>query len=264
MTKNIVLFGCPRSGTSLFLELLAELGWNAYFEPGMNFVTDSLLRESRNRNKAWAVKNPIDVAGYRDPGLTCRLRDLHNTVGSDYQLLWVVRHPLDTICSLRKGLANWQHQPIPPGYLRMSDRQVDQRGVGVWKWVNSTGWETAEMAGLKPEILRYEDLLNKPRELIATITELTDAQTPSQMQVDRFVRRLSKQPGVHEAAYQSRWSTRTHSAHMGRWRENMNILQLTYALRELGDLPAKFGYSLPSLAEPAAVWPRPAVTGAGN
>lgn len=244
MTSNVVLFGCPRSGTSLFLEVLGELGWNCYFEPGMDFVTHSLRRESNARKMSWAIKNPIDVGGYRDPGLACRLVDLAAAVDDNYHILWIVRHPLDTICSLRKGLANWQHAPIPPGYLRLSDRQVDQRGVAVWKWVNGAGMQTVGESNMKVSVVRYEDLLIDPRTVVKRIMDITDTQVGGG-QLDRCIRRVSKQPGVHEAAYQSRWSTKTHSAHMGRWRENMNIMQLTYAIRELGNLPEQYGYSLP-------------------
>lgn len=120
MRPNVVLWGCPRSGTSLLLELFEALGWSTYFEPGMDFVTDSLLPEAARRNgRPWAIKNPIDTGGYRTPGLTCHLRDLHRAIGRDYVSVWLVRHPLDTICSLRKGLKEWRHQPLPPGYLSL-------------------------------------------------------------------------------------------------------------------------------------------------
>lgn len=244
MRPNVVLWGCPRSGTSLLLELFEALGWSTYFEPGMDFVTDSLLPEAVSRNnRPWAIKNPIDVGGYRTPGLTCSLRDLRAAVGTNYVSIWLVRHPLDTVCSLRKGLDKWRHQPLPADYLKLSNTRVDERGVGVWMHVNGRGLQAA-----KPDtIVRYEDLLSRPDETIATLAEIVGEAFPRTI-INAYTKRISAVSGVNEAAHQSRW-TMPHGQHAGRWRTDMNFDQVEYAVRTLGSLPADFGYALPVVYE---------------
>lgn len=243
---NVVLWGCPRSGTSLFLEFFEALGYSTYFEPGMDFVTHSLLPEAAARNgRPWAIKNPIDVGGYRTPGLACDVRDLRAALGSDYVSVWLVRHPLDAICSLRKGLNQWHHQPIPPGYLNLSNAQVDERGVGMWLYVNGEG-----RRAVNPDLtVRYEDLIAEPVQEVARIATAIGDTFPATI-TNAFARRVSGTSGVHEAAHQARWIT-PHRNHIGRWREDMNIEQLQYAVTALGSMPADFSYSLPIITETA-------------
>lgn len=242
MRPNVVLWGCPRSGTSLLLELFEALGWSTYFEPGMDFVTDSLLPEAARRNgRPWAIKNPIDTGGYRTPGLTCHLRDLHGAIGNDYLSVWLVRHPLDTICSLRKGLAQWRHQPLPARYLKLSNSRVDERGVATWMYVNGKGYNAA----LPDVIVHYEKLLAEPLRAIEALAFAMGETFPGTI-VNKYVNRISAVSGVHEAAHQSRW-TMPHAEHDGRWRTEMNFDQAEYAIGALGTLPAEFGYLLPSI-----------------
>lgn len=232
---NIVLFGCPRSGTSLFLETFATLGWSTYFEPGMDFVTDALMAEGLSRKQSWVIKNPIDLGGYRTPGLSCNLETLRAAVG-DALIMFVVRHPLDTVCSLRPGLEKWQHQPLPPNWLTLHG---DERGVAIWKWVNDTG-KTA--LGDIP-ILRYEDLLAHTATQVKAIGLHVGLEFPPTV-VNVVARAVSLVPGVREAAHQGRWKT-PHLTHIDRWREGMTVNQAQYACDELRVTARRFGYYLP-------------------
>jgi hypothetical protein len=233
---NIVLFGCPRSGTSLFLETFATLGWSTYFEPGMDFVTDSLMAEGTTRKQSWVIKNPIDLGGYRTPGLSCNLDTLRAAVG-DAKMMWVVRHPLDTVCSLRPGLEKWQHQPLPPSWLRLHG---DARGVEMWRWVNGTG---KAAVGDDVPVLRYEDLLLHASTQVKAIGLHADVEFPQTL-VSAVEKAVSLVPGVREAAHQGRWTT-PHAHHLDRWRDDMTVNQAQYACDELRVVARHFGYYLP-------------------
>lgn len=259
VTRNVVIFGCPRSGTSIFLRLFEVLGWRCYFEPGFDFVVNSLQAD---KSGPWAIKNPIDR--WVTPGLSCNLDDL-DAVTKDKVFIWIVRHPLDTICSLRPGLEKrWAHPPFPRNWARLMGEPVDVRCAALWAWCNGLGYDMISrhhldamflpggpaskpaLAGYKTPLeltIRYEDLIIDPRLAVEQVCSHTDM-LPDPDKVDEFTRTVTKSAGVREMPFQKQWA-RPHHKHVDRWRENMSMTQVKAIRPILEDLPERFGYLMP-------------------
>jgi hypothetical protein len=239
--KNVIIFGCPRSGTSLFLEMFETLGWRTYFEPGMDFVlqhvaTDTIGPNDTKRPDEWAIKNPVDH--YYTPGLTCQLPDLEKAF-PDALKIWIMRHPLDTICSLRPGLEKrWAHQPYPPFWKELMTKPVDVRAAELWAYCNGIGFSS-----LKADLhIKYEDLLAFPERAAREVC-LVAGRPGVEGDIAKFVKRVTNQSGVHEAAHQGQW-TRSHATHIGRWDDEMTFAQYRMVRPIIKDLADKHGYDL--------------------
>ncbi len=96
---NVMILGCGRSGTSIFGELFEHLGPYSYHsEPPFGDIM------------TLAFPGPIAFKVPRKsdrfpppPGLSFPIDALLRKM-PDTRLFWIVRHPLDCICSLRVGI----------------------------------------------------------------------------------------------------------------------------------------------------------------
>jgi len=124
----VMILGCGRSGTSIFGELFDGLGSYIYeSEPPFKQV----LRYPSS--KAIAVKVPTESPDYpADTGLSFPLDQLL-LVHPSTTFFWIVRHPLDAICSLRIGIENdWGHHPRPDDWKAWQNRTLIERCAHRW------------------------------------------------------------------------------------------------------------------------------------
>ena len=98
---HVIILGCGRSGTSIFGELFEDLKpYKYYSEP----YFDELLKSDFARPVA--VKVPRESPGYPPTlGLSFPLDILLQKIPDPKIIYWQVRHPLDTICSLKVGIS---------------------------------------------------------------------------------------------------------------------------------------------------------------
>ena len=103
VNAHVVILGCGRSGTSIFGELFESLRsylGRYHFEPAFD-----QLHTIDFKSGSVAIKVPKVTTGHRmTPGLPFLLEDLLAIVPEPRVIFWQVRHPLDTICSLRPGI----------------------------------------------------------------------------------------------------------------------------------------------------------------
>ena len=107
MSPSVMILGCGRSGTSIFGELFEQLPDYLYrSEPPFTDVIDDDFASPL------AFKIPRESEGFSpDPGLSFPLAALLRK-RPVMRFFWIVRHPLDTVCSLRVGIGkNWGHHP---------------------------------------------------------------------------------------------------------------------------------------------------------
>jgi hypothetical protein len=111
----VMILGCGRSGTSIFGELFEHLPDYQYrSEPAFADVVDA------DYTSPLAFKVPRESEGFSpDPGQSFPLAALMRN-RPDMRLFWIVRHPLDAICSLRVGIAkNWRPPLDPYQFIRI-------------------------------------------------------------------------------------------------------------------------------------------------
>lgn len=220
--------------------------YNYYFEPGIDFFDGNSLLPDR----WWALKNPVDLAQgnraraheRRTPGLPCNLDDLDARL-PDPAYVWLVRHPLDTACSLVPGLSNgWNHPPEPPMWEDLMVEQPIVRAAHMWEWVNGVGYPSLVERHPDTYVVRYEDLILDPRNTVSGL--LAHLNAPDQdMVMSRYLPLLNLSTGGYEAKHQSRWVRSDHAAHIGRWKENLTDVQRAQVVPTVRVTAERFGYN---------------------
>ena len=135
---HVIILGCGRSGTSIFGELFEHLApYTYYSEP----YFAEFLRFDFSRPTA--VKVPKESTNYPPTsGLSFPLTALLAEIPNPKTIYWQVRHPLDTICSLRVGISkDWGHHPKPPAWRDWIERPLIERCAYHWNYINSLGYK---------------------------------------------------------------------------------------------------------------------------
>ncbi len=235
-----MILGCGRSGTSIFGELFEQISAYRYWsEP------DYAMLKDLNYDTPVAVKVPRESPGYpADTGLSFPLQDWLNHVSGSKTIFWQMRHPLDTICSLRVGIAkNWGHHPQPPDWKEWLDKPLLEQCAHHWLYINTVGYaQVKEVA----EISRYEDLLANKAHFVERLAqqlewgpqELSEAMTWTERvqntHNDKYI----------EAKTSSAYSTKDHSVKVGRWRENLSQVEAESLWEKVAPVAEQFGYQM--------------------
>lgn len=245
--KNVVILGCPRSGTSIFGELFEFLpNYQYYFEPGIDF-----LAQLDYTNTHYAVKNPTNVGrrawAERSAGLSVNIEQLRREFPY-FKLFWIVRHPYDTVCSLRPGLAKgrWRHPPQPPHWEALQERMtLVERCAYQWMWVNEMGYALVQD---EAQVIKYENLVLRPVETINHVLEAAEISSTLQTcaPITQYIESISHRNEGYQAEHQKQWATRDHEVRVGRWRENLSQsdVDLIHPIVKYG--AETFGYDVPT------------------
>lgn len=240
MPHHVMILGCGRSGTSIFGELFEQLSAYQYWsEP------DYAMLKHVDYATPTAVKVPRENPDYpTDTGLSFPLQDWLNHVADPKTIFWQLRHPLDTICSLRVGIAkNWGHHPKPPDWQDWLDKPLLDRCAHHWLYINTVGYAQVEAVA---QISRYEDLLadkghfveRLARQLAWSEQELVEAKVWTER-----VQNTHNEKYV-EAKTSSAYSTQDHSVKVGRWRENLSQAEAERLWEKVAPVAERFGYQM--------------------
>lgn len=221
-SAHVIILGCGRSGTSIFGELFESLpsyrgGYR--FEPAFDE-----LRAIDFKSGPVAVKVPKLPAGQRmTPGLPFLLEDLLAVVPEPRVIFWQVRHPLDTICSLRPGIAaNWSHNPKPPDWMEWQTRPIVVQCARHWQHINETGYLAVRDIAT---VMHYEDLVCDPHHFARQVCDKTGVDMVDHAEaIEAWAARVgnAKSPDSYEAKRQVHWSRQDHATRIERWRENLS------------------------------------------
>ena len=236
MSKNAIVLGCGRSGTSIFGELFEELPLYTYLsEPPVDSIFD--MKEVSHL----AVKVPRQSSVWpSDPGLSIPLDRLAAHMAQP-QIYWIVRHPLDTICSLRVGISrNWGHHPRPPDWKDWLGRAWYEQCAHHWTYLNQVGYATVRE---KARVVYFADLIADPLTFAQTICDDLGVKiaTASLRWVDRV--QDSNNEKFVEAQTSRAYSTSDHKKRVGRWRENMSQEEASRAWEIVREVAHGFGFS---------------------
>lgn len=241
--RHVVVLGCGRSGTSNLGELFEAVPqYDHRFEPAM-----SELRTLPFDSRPVAVKVPTDDRARRarfTPGLPFDLEELLDAVPQPRALLWVVRHPLDTICALRPGIAaDWAHDPRPDDFGRWLDRPLVERCARHWANVNGAGHDRV---GALAEVVRYEDLVFRPVEAASRVLRHAGFDRRSATSTaEAWAGRVGNDEG--DAAHdprQQHWLSSGNPQAIGRWQTELGRDDVERVRPVLGTVPDKFGYEI--------------------
>ncbi len=241
MPKHVLILGCGRSGTSIFGELFEQLSCYAYHsEPPYASLKDF------DYGKATAVKVPKGSSGFEPtPGLSFPLEDLLTTFTGEIQLYWQVRHPLDTICSLRVGISrNWGHHPRPHDWEEWLSRPLLEQCAHHWDYINTVGFQKVQHL---VSLSRFEDMIANPLGFALHIAEEAGVDIPKhQSELEAWARRVqnTNNEDFVEAMTSRPYSTKDHKVRVGRWRENLSEEEMLGILPLINTTMKKFDYDI--------------------
>jgi len=244
LLPNVLLLGCGRSGTSIAGELFEHFPPYSYrFEPILH--GHDYAAQLAAWPRPWAAKVPKapgDEADSFTPGLPFSLPRVLQAAGEPLVIIWVVRHPLDAICSLRPGIeAAWSHNPRPPHWQEMAQAPWEDRCAAHWHFINDHGYRAVAD---RARILRFEDIVADPVASAQRVAQWLGWDHALPSPVSLWIKSVSNQKGVdvYEAKHQSRWSEQNHAWRVGRHRENLSPEQAKRIWQLEASVAARFGY----------------------
>lgn len=235
----VLILGCGRSGTSIFGELFASLdGYEYLSEPAFSEVTSRFC-------EGMAIKVPAESAEFpADPGLSFPLKVLLD-VSPTTRIFWIVRHPLDTISSLRIGIGqDWKHHPRPPDWQEWLDKSLIERCAHHWNHINSTGFDAVRETAT---LVRFEDMIENPARFAETaIAAVGSGLSGHHGSIEKWADRVqdTNNEKFIEAQTSRNHSRPDHSVRIGRWRENLSAEDVNTAISIVSDTNERFGYNL--------------------
>jgi hypothetical protein len=238
---HVIILGCGRSGTSIFGELFEHLPHYTYHsEPPFADLS------SYDYSAPVAVKVPKESPGFPPSlGLSLPWETLLATVPEPRTVYWQVRHPLDTICSLRVGIAQqWGHHPKPPDWQVWLGRPLLERCAHHWNYINSVGWATVKGWVV---VNHFEDMLANPRafaERVAGQVQLEATQHAAAL--DAWAQRVqnTNNKQFEEAKTSREYSRPDHTVRVDRWKENLSKADLAKIIPIVRATAARHGYLL--------------------
>lgn len=237
----VMILGCGRSGTSIFGELFDGLDRYVYrSEPSFDVV----LAADYSVPQAFKVPRESDLYPAR-PGLSFP-PDRLLAAAPDARLFWIVRNPLDAVCSLRVGIASqWGHHPRPPDWRDWLAQPLIAQCAHHWEFLNRAGY--AQVAG-RATLVRFEDMIADPGTFSAAICGTLgidrDANAPH---LARWARRVqnSNSKDFIEAQTSRSYSRPDHKVRVDRWRENLTGEEAAAIWDIAGTTARAMGYSAP-------------------
>ena len=238
---HVVILGCGRGGTSIFGELFDHLGPYRYASepPYGEWIAGDFSTPQ-------AVKVPaVDPAHPPTAGLSFPLEHLLETLPEPRKFFWQVRHPLDTICSLRVGIANdWGHHPKPPDWRDWLERPLLERCAHHWNHLNTVGYEAVREIA---EPTRFEDFIAAPRTFAVSVCRTVGLDPAEHTEaIDAWSRRVqnTNNKDFVEAETSRNYSRPDHTKRVERWRENLTPEEARALAAMTAETARAFGYDL--------------------
>ncbi|MEM7369955.1 MAG: sulfotransferase domain-containing protein [Bacteroidota bacterium] len=236
---HVLILGCGRSGTSIFGELFEHL-------PSYSYLSEPAYEEIKQLDYSTpqAFKVPRESPAYPpSPGLSFPLEDLLVSIPRPLKIFWQLRHPLDTICSLRVGISrNWGHHPRPHDWQSWLSRPLLEQCAHHWNYLNTVGYQ--QIAPLAT-VCTFEQMIADPMafatEICAKIGLAADSCQEELASWSKRVQNTNNQQFV-EAETSKAYSTRDHKVRVERWKENLSPEQVRQISPMIEETARSFGY----------------------
>ena len=235
---SVMVLGCGRSGTSIFGEMFESLSAYHYAsEPSFTEVVGA------DYSVPLAFKVPRQVAAFEaEPGLSFPLNEMQR-YAPRMKYFWIVRHPLDAICSLRVGIShNWGHHPKPPDWKAWLGRPLIEQCAHHWAFLNTMGFEQVSAFAT---VIKFEHIISDPiavaKSACKTLALNFSANEPSLRQWAGRVQDTNNGKFI-EARTSRAYSRADHAVRVGRWRENLTSAEIDSVLPIISKAARTFGY----------------------
>ncbi len=246
--RSVCILGCGRSGTSIFGELFQAL-------PQYEYLSEPDLQTLYQRDFKQPVAIKVPRPGPDDAtsaGLPFLWPNFMELFPIPPLLFWQVRHPLDTICSLKVGIAkNWGHHPRPTDWKDWLQQPLVAQCAYHWNYLNTVGYEQLKDHA---RVSYFEDMIAQPLAFAQSNLAETGIDYQSiKNEVETWAHRVqdSNNEKFVEAECSRVYSTQDHKRKVGRWRENMTPEEVILALPLIERGAVNFNYRLPDLEETA-------------
>jgi len=241
MPKHVLILGCGRSGTSIFGELFDHLDSYTYLS---ELPYEQLY--TLDYEMPYAIKVPRESQQIApDKGLSIPLADLPNTLPQPYQIFWLVRHPLDSICSLRVGISqNWGHHPRPHDWREWLDKPLLDRCAHHWNYLNTFGYQAVADRAV---VCHFERMLEDPLGFAQEIGRGVEWDWRKEAKnLNAWARRVQNTNNADfvEARTSQAYSRPDHTVRMGRWKENLRQEEVDALIPQVASCAEQFGYKL--------------------
>ena len=238
---HVLILGCGRSGTSIFGELFDHLSdYQYYSEPSYQMIKEL------DFTIPTAIKVPKSHPDFPPTtGLSFPLKDLLETIPQPIKWYWQIRHPLDTICSLRVGIAkNWGHHPRPSDWEEWLDRPLLEQCAHHWNYINTVSYETVkEWVHIK----HFEDMLDNSLAFAEGIAhEIGIDIHKNKLGLQTWANRVQNTNNQQfvEAQTSRAYSTKDHKVKIERWKENLSTAEVEQLVPMVKETAERFGYKL--------------------
>ncbi len=237
--KHVLVLGCGRSGTSIFGEFFDMLSeYQYYSEPHF----DHLVR--LDYSSPIALKVPRESENFSStPGLSFPLDELLKLGMGNWQIFWIVRHPLDTISSLKVGIKqNWGHHPRPHDWREWLEKPLEERCAHHWNYINSRGYDSVRELAVT---VKFEDMIEDPDGFSKVVCEKANIDMDKHREtIQKWTDRVqnTNNDKFVEAQTSREYSRNDHSVRVGRWKENLSKKDLKAILPIIRDSMLSFGY----------------------
>ena len=237
--SHVLILGCGRSGTSIFGELFEQLTTYTYLsEP------DYGILKTLDYSQPKAFKVPREHPDFPPtPGLSFPLADLSDSIPQPRKIFWQVRHPLDTICSLRVGISrNWGHHPRPLDWEAWLDRPLLEQCAHHWQYLNSVGYQQVKDLAI---VCRFEEMIADPWSFAKGIA--AEIRLPAQAHLAELAAWANRVQNTNnsrfvEAETSKAYSTKDHSVRVERWKENLTTEEVERISPLIREVAMQFGY----------------------
>jgi hypothetical protein len=244
---HVMVLGCGRSGTSIFGELFDHLSpFTYYSEPSYGELLEL------DFTHPIAVKVPRESPDYAPTvGLSFPLEHLLTASPGPWRFYWIVRHPLDTIASLKVGISKkWGHHPRPLDWKNWLDRPLIEQCAHHWNYINSVGFQQVKQL---VRVMRFEEMLHDPALFAKTVCKETGLD-PEQHELDlsswaQRVQNTNNELFI-EAKTSRPYSRSDHTVRIGRWKENLDTEDIERIIPLIAVTARHFGYDIPDGVQP--------------
>jgi hypothetical protein len=237
---HVMILGCGRSGTSIFGELFEGLADYRYLsEPAF----EDLLATGFTQPTACKVPRESD-AYPAPPGLSFPL-ETYLGEASGAKIFWIVRHPLDAVCSLRIGIErDWGHHPRPPDWRDWLDRPLLARCAHHWAFLNTAGFD---QVCDRAHVVRFEEMIAEPLAFAQSICSIVGVSAAAC--ADHLARWAERVQDTNNAAFVEAVTSRgysrpDHARRVGRWQENLSLAEASALWPIVEPAATRFGYAL--------------------
>ncbi len=189
---------------------------------GNSYVHCLELAAKKAGKRRWADKNPENVL---------YLQQWRTVLKGQFHFVFVVRHPLDVLASL-----------CEVGFEKTVPKEFSGKVETYGRFIEA-GLKFIEENPGQCSLVKYEDLVNNPKETLCGLLSDIDEQFESGMLEDFY--KPARRAGIEDPKV--RLTTKVHSESVNRWRADLSKAQVEEAVNRLSSEFNSLGYAIPNL-----------------